>query len=268
MPLKNFFGPCLLLVAGVFGGSNGLVDDIQTPVAHVPLSAETVGDENVIEVDEHQRKVLNIDMEVSEGETVISRFWQVDPDVQYEVFGSEMDGKYVPSTRFAFWAAPRKEPYPIRVMATIAKHQTREITIDGETVEVITGVTYRQAQFSWLVKVKGKIPKKPDPKDPEDEEEEETDEVTQVTYVYEKERAPVPNSIRLGLRRVQREGITAGEIDQDARTGDGNVPSQYKIAIDAAKEAGIPALVVQAGDKIVKVIQNPQDFNEVLEAIK
>jgi len=55
--------------------------------------------------------------------------------------------------------------------------------------------------------------------------------------------------------------------DVDTVDGDGEVPDQYKVAAAAAKEAGMPALVVVAGDKALRVVKDPETQAEVMEAV-
>jgi hypothetical protein len=77
-----------------------------------------------------------------------------------------------------------------------------------------------------------------------------------VTYVYEKDQSSPPRDVQAALRGLNEVGILATALDDDARTGDGSVPEQYKIAL-AAAEGKVPCLVVQAGDKVLRVIENP-----------
>ena len=92
----------------------------------------------------------------------------------------------------------------------------------------------------------------------------------QVTFVFEKDETSVPRPVAAALRSLNDDssGIVAAEFEQDTVDGDGQVPDQYKIALAAAREAGLPALVVQSGDVVVRVVRNPQTAEQVLEAIR
>lgn len=79
---------------------------------------------------------------------------------------------------------------------------------------------------------------------------------TQVTYVYEKDQSSPPRAVQAALRALNEAGILATALDDDARTGEGEVPEQYKVALEAAK-GKLPCLVIQAGDKVLKVIEKP-----------
>ena len=80
--------------------------------------------------------------------------------------------------------------------------------------------------------------------------------VTQATYIYEKDESVPPRDVQAALRDLNANGILAAAIDDDVVNGDGDVPEQYKIAL-AAAAGKIPCLVVQAGDKVLKVIEDP-----------
>ena len=89
--------------------------------------------------------------------------------------------------------------------------------------------------------------------------------VTSVTYVHEKDDDAVPDGVKIGLDKLNQRGIVATSVDQDQVDGDGDIPEQYKLAIPAAKQAGLPALVVQAGSKVVNVVKKPETEQQVLE---
>jgi hypothetical protein len=72
-----------------------------------------------------------------------------------------------------------------------------------------------------------------------------------VVYVYEKDDTAVPSEIMVMLDRLNRAGILATDIDDDVTDGDGQVPDQYKAAIDAARLAGLPALVMLSKGEFV-----------------
>jgi hypothetical protein len=50
--------------------------------------------------------------------------------------------------------------------------------------------------------------------------------------------------------------------------GDGEVPDQYAAAIEAARKAGLPALVIMAGGKVLRVVKAPTTAEQVTEAVK
>lgn len=89
-----------------------------------------------------------------------------------------------------------------------------------------------------------------------------------VTYVYEKDNTPLYPQVSAGLNRLNRERkIRATAIDDDVLDGTGQVPEQYKVAIPAAQEAGLPALVVTAGDTVLKVVKDPTTVEQVWGAV-
>lgn len=91
--------------------------------------------------------------------------------------------------------------------------------------------------------------------------------VTAVTYVHD-EKAVLPSGVMAALAELNLKGITATAFPDDATDGDDQVPDQYKITLPAAKAVGIPSLVVQSGDKVLRTVAKPTTKNEVLEAAK
>ena len=97
-------------------------------------------------------------------------------------------------------------------------------------------------------------------------------EITQVTYVHEKDQSGgVPPGVQFTQDELYDAGkISAAAIEDDTEDATGQTPPQYKIAVNAAKEAGLPSLVVQAGEKVVEVLadtkENPLTEEQVREA--
>lgn len=107
-------------------------------------------------------------------------------------------------------------------------------------------------------------PDKPPPDPPVDPNQK----TTQVTFVFEKDSSNTPRQVALALQRLNAAGVLATEFEEDATDGNGEVPDQYKIALEAARKAGLPALVVQSGNVVKRVIQNPTTTEQVMEAAK
>lgn len=72
-----------------------------------------------------------------------------------------------------------------------------------------------------------------------------------VVYVYEKDDTAIPSEVMVMLDKLNRAGILATDIDDDVTDGDGQVPDQYKAAIDAARLAGLPAIVLLSKGEFV-----------------
>jgi len=92
--------------------------------------------------------------------------------------------------------------------------------------------------------------------------------VTQVTYVWEKDTSAIPRPVASALNKLNQLGILATDFEEDTVDGDDQVPDQYKIALEAARKAGLPSLVVQSGEKVVKVLKDPKTLEEVLGVAK
>lgn len=93
--------------------------------------------------------------------------------------------------------------------------------------------------------------------------------VDRVTFVFEKSKHQIPLEVSNALNKLNTEnGILATVFEQDAKDGDGNTPDQYKIALEAARKAGLPCLVIQSGNTVIKTVASPKTVADVLEAIK
>jgi hypothetical protein len=91
--------------------------------------------------------------------------------------------------------------------------------------------------------------------------------VTAVTYVHD-EKAAIPSPVLAALAELNTKGIVATAFPDDTTDGDNQVPDQYRVTLPAAKAVGIPSLVVQAGDKVLRTIKSPTAKAAVLEAAK
>lgn len=93
--------------------------------------------------------------------------------------------------------------------------------------------------------------------------------ITSITYVYEKDTGPVPPAVASALDRINREKkIPATLFEEDTVDGTGKTPAQYKPALDAARAASIPSLVVLSGTAVVKVVKAPKAESDVLSSVQ
>lgn len=90
--------------------------------------------------------------------------------------------------------------------------------------------------------------------------------VDRCSYVYEKDEGAVPRAVSYSLRKLNEQGILATELEVDPENGLGQIPTQDQIAVDAAKGTGLPALVVQSGATVTKIVKNPTTVQQVAEA--
>jgi hypothetical protein len=92
---------------------------------------------------------------------------------------------------------------------------------------------------------------------------------TAATYVYEKDDTAVPAGVSTGLNRLNREkGVIATLFEEDTTDGDGDVPDQYRLPLSAAQNAGLPALVVTNGEKVLGVVKDPRTEEAVWGAVR
>jgi hypothetical protein len=96
-------------------------------------------------------------------------------------------------------------------------------------------------------------------------------EPTQVVYVYSKDAGPVPRPVAGALMDInanEKLGIEATEFEHDTTDGDGDVPEQYRAAKRAAEAAGLPAVVVLAGGRVIATVKAPSTHSQIMELIK
>lgn len=89
--------------------------------------------------------------------------------------------------------------------------------------------------------------------------------IDQVTYVGELRADPIPAAVTVGLQLLAEQGIKVSQLDAGATDAGGEIPDQYAVAM-AAAEGRMPCLVVQAGVRVVRVVEGPKTTDEVLEA--
>lgn len=90
--------------------------------------------------------------------------------------------------------------------------------------------------------------------------------VTAVTYVHD-EKAAIPSGVLAAINELNTRGIIASNYPDDATDNEDKVPDQYKVTLPAAKAIGIPSLVVQAGDRVLRTVKAPTTKQQVLEAV-
>jgi len=56
-------------------------------------------------------------------------------------------------------------------------------------------------------------------------------------------------------------------LEDDTTNGDGEVPAQYRLALEAARKAGLPAMVAMAGGQVLRVTPKPSNEAAVMEAV-
>jgi len=130
----------------------------------------------------------------------------------------------------------------------------------------IDGDVAKLKSLVWRIQVgQGPNPPPEDPTDPPV-----TLKAAKATYIFEKDvTGAVPREVSAGLQKLNEDGIEATAIDADVTDGTGEVPDQYKKSIAAAREAGLPCLVVQSkSGEVVKIVPNPQTMDSVLESVK
>ena len=132
---------------------------------------------------------------------------------------------------------------------------------EGRYVGIVTTPTGQQFALTSIVITKLKVvPDKP-PVTPS--------RIDKVVYVYEKDDNVIPKPVAFAMQRLNDEykDVVATEFEEDTLDGNDEIPDQYKIALAAARKAGLPALVIQAGDKVVKVVKKPETEADVMDAV-
>jgi hypothetical protein len=92
---------------------------------------------------------------------------------------------------------------------------------------------------------------------------------TRVTFVWEKDLGAVPQGVASALQAANAAGsVVASDFEQDTVNGSGSTPTQYRVALEAAKQAGIPALVVEFDSGPPRVVKGAKTAADVQEAMK
>jgi hypothetical protein len=90
-------------------------------------------------------------------------------------------------------------------------------------------------------------------------------EVDRVVLVYEKDRDTITPAVRSALNTLNRKGIHATLFEDDNTNGMDQVPTQYRLPLEAARGVDRLALVVMAGGKVLRVVPEPKTEEDVLE---
>jgi hypothetical protein len=89
-----------------------------------------------------------------------------------------------------------------------------------------------------------------------------------VVYVYEQRDGSIPPAVAAGLDKLNRAGIDASPFEDDSTDGDGDVPEQYVKPLDAARLAGLPALVVMGGGKVLDIADGGKEVEAIDEILR
>lgn len=177
-------------------------------------------------------------------------------------FQTKTPGKYVVRVEMNGWRYGVETGLVEALKADIEPQLIAEI--GGLVIKLVD--RYPVSAGSAIVDVGGTItvPTEPDvpPVDP-------TTRIDRVTYVYEKDFNITPRPVAFALQRLNAEykDVIASEFEEDTLDGSGEVPDQYKIALEAARKSGLPALVIQAGSRVVKVIKSPTTEEQVMTEV-
>lgn len=91
---------------------------------------------------------------------------------------------------------------------------------------------------------------------------------TAAVYVYEKDTTAIPTAVTVALNRLNRERqIVATLLEADTTDGDGDVPEQYRAALEAARKGTLPALVVLSGSTVLSAVPAPATADEIVRAV-
>jgi hypothetical protein len=91
--------------------------------------------------------------------------------------------------------------------------------------------------------------------------------VTMAVVVHESSLHPIAPYAMAARPRIEAAGIEYRITDKDAETGDGETPLELKPAIDAAKAAVLPVLVIQSGETVLRVVPFPGDADAIVREV-
>ena len=90
--------------------------------------------------------------------------------------------------------------------------------------------------------------------------------VDMAVVVYESAEAPLRPYVWGALNRLEDSGLQVRAIDDDVTTGTDEQPRQVKAAIVAARENGLPALVLMSGEAVKSTLDLPKSSDAIVEA--
>lgn len=190
--------------------------------------------------------------------------WQ---NIPYVDFSAQKPGKYLISVGVNRWSESLTAALDAATKAKIEAELLKELQV---SVTKISG-KYPAKAGQIVVEVAGKpvIPPTDPPTDPDDPPDTNPKKIDRVTYIFEKDQNNVPRPVSFALQRLNAEykDVVATEFEEDTVDGAGEVPEQYKIALEAARKAGLPALVIQAGKTVVKVVKAPTTEAGVMDEV-
>lgn len=217
-----------------------------------------------------QQIVAGCDCEVPGSPHVIEYRWSSDEHCTLLTSPQAVD----PRVAYIWTSEPGQ--HTLRCLVTIQAYAEREVIVDAKIVDgelVLTKETIRvyepvkTQEFTETFTVGGVKPE--DPEDPDvPDPPPTTDKVDAVTYVFEQQDGAPPRQVMDALDALNRLGIVATVFERDTTDGTGDIPSQYKAALTAAKAAGLPCLVATSNGKVVRTVQRPTTKEQVLEAAK
>jgi hypothetical protein len=253
--VKRLLPILLLLVSSVLSAAEIVIKAPTTPLNPGNAVLLQIGG---ITKDEMKASALTIDP--AAGAMAVKLF---DADEQPMLFFSGMTpGKYTLKLTLNEWRNGLSKAVQVANVARVNDPAIKQIADLVATLET----KYPSAVGSCVLEVAGIVPPPIDPDKPVDP----SLKVTRATYIYEKDNNTIPRAVVKALQQLNADGsgIVATEFEQNTTDGNGEVPDQYKIALEAAKKAGLPCLIVQAGDTVKKTVKDPKTTAEVLEACK
>ena len=115
--------------------------------------------------------------------------------------------------------------------------------------------------IAWVVRSADSVPTVP----PDTPVEVKTD---LAAVVYESEEMSLAPYVIGAANEIGASGIEVRLIDDDVTTGNDNQPAQVKLAIEAARANGLPALVVMGGGKVLRVVDLPTSKEAIVGAVR
>lgn len=181
-------------------------------------------------------------------------------------FTATFSGKYTLTCKQNAWRGAYNE--------WLAAHKTEipaDLLKEFESL-VVKSASYPSKFGTCVVEVAGSVPfPQPSPNDPNPDQPLPNNRVSRVTYVWDEDKSAVPHLVAKALQRLNADfpgSLVASEFEDSTVDGTGDVPEQYKVALEAARKAGLPALVIQSGSTVLRVITNPKTEQDVQDAVK
>lgn len=149
-------------------------------------------------------------------------------------------------------------------LAVWAPPGTHEITLSVVLAKVeMDKIVFKKETKVYRLKIRGPPEDPKDPVVPVDPDAK----ADAAHIIYESGQSRVPLHADAAARELRKQGKQVRIVDADAETGTGEVPRELAKSIEAAKETGLPALVLLSKGKVLRSVKLPATKEAILQEV-